>query len=166
MNINEFVSNYIKYMYYNYNYLISSIQPKNDEKDEFPDVDKLKGLLINIDPNTEAPLIMGVNLKRADWFEFLDRIFDTHHNYLTKLETLIPHLPTELIKILAKSDFKTNRTMNFVWFKSWQKANNKRYNNLEFVLGTLMGYVYSIKSLKEYHEKTYGEIKLKDASKG
>jgi len=159
-NTSEFVSIYIKYIYYNYKQLIGAIYPKNAKnKIEFPDEEKLKELLMKLDPNSEAPLVMGVNHKRADWFEYLDYIYDRHHNYLTKLETLIPHLSTELIKILVKLDFKTNRSMNFVWHRSWQNANNKPYHSLEFVTGSLSKYTLSIELLKEYYEKNHGDIK-------
>ncbi len=72
-NISEFVSNYIKFLYYNYNQLMDEIYLNNDKNNrKFPNEEKLKELLKKIDPNSEAPLAMGVNHKKVDWFEYLD----------------------------------------------------------------------------------------------
>jgi hypothetical protein len=163
-NISEFVSNNIKYLYYNYKYLMNSMQKNSENKIEFPNAEQLKNILGSIDPNSEAPLVMGVHHRKADWFDLLDHVFDRHHIYLKKLETLVPHLPTRLVRILARADFKTTSTVNYVWFRTWQTVNKKKYKSLEFAAGTLASYVESINLFKGYHEELYGTMDVKRES--
>ena len=157
-NIEGFVSKSISLMYFNYRMLIYALQKGQSDKKVFPTDEHLKEIFEYTNPNTDAPLAMGVSIRQADWFDFFDYIYDKHHNYLLKLESLMPHLSTDLIRILTKSDFKTHKSTTYSWYKVYQKTHNKPIKSLSFTFDAFKGYRDAIKELYDYHEKVHGDI--------
>lgn len=157
-NLKDLVAKYTSLLFYNYKRMIIDLQSGKEPIILFPDEEKLKEILSSIDPSSSAPLLMGTKMRQADWFDYLDYVFDRHKGLLIKLESLMPHLNTELIKILGDLDFHTNNSMDYAYFRSWQVTNKRPYKSLIFTFDKFKSYQNSIFKLKAYYDNTFGVI--------
>lgn len=155
-NVNKFISFKVSNILSTYSSQISDIKKlsnSNEEKKYF-ELEELEKLFEKIDPNAQAPLILGT--KYATWMQYFQSHNKRTQTHISKIFAQMPFLDSELVDILAYID--DNHHFNIINLLSSVQCNN---TNMENFASDFLEYSNLCKKLEEYYNKKLLEFRGK-----
>lgn len=153
-NVNKFISFKVSNILNTYKTQISDIKKlsnSNEEKKYF-ELEELEKLFEKIDPNAQAPLILGT--KYATWMQYFQSHNKRTQTHISKIFAQMPFLDSELVDILAHID--DNHHFNIINLLSSVQCNN---TNMENFASDFLEYSNLCKKLEEYYNKKLLEFR-------
>lgn len=153
-NVNKFISFKVSNILNTYKTQISDIKKlsnSNEEKKYF-ELEELEKLFSKINPNTQAPLMLGT--KYATWMQYFQSHNKRTQTHISKIFAQMPFLDSELVDILAHID--DNHHFNIINLLSSVQCNN---TNMENFASDFLEYSNLCKKLEEYYNKKLLEFR-------
>lgn len=147
-NVNKFISFKVSNILSTYNTQINEIKKLSNNIDEkkYFKLEELEKLFKNINPNAQAPLILGT--KYATWMQYFQYNNKRTQKNINKIFVQMPFLDSELVDILAH--IEDNHHFDIIDLISSLQFNNK---SMESFASSFDRYANLCQKLEVYYDK-------------
>lgn len=154
-NVNKFISFKVSNILSTYNTQINEIKKLSNNIDEkkYFKLEELEKLFKNINPNAQAPLILGT--KYATWMQYFQYNNKRTQENIKKIFVQMPFLDSELVDILAH--IEDNHHFEVIDLLSSIPCNNQ---NMESFADTFIAYSNLCEKLEVYYDKKLVKQKM------
>ena len=149
-NIGQFVSGKVRNVIGNYKSQIGELKKaaNNSSKEVFLEKKDIEAIFLSINPQGQAPLLIGGPGNYAKWLQYMDYHKSRTQGSIQKVFVKIPFLDSKLVALLAKIDDCTH-------FMVIDHSANRRVSNTDMSAWASSFYDYGLlcKELENYYEK-------------